>query len=81
MINIYDICIPTLIFAGYIQFSPQIGNVWIRNGSFRPINLLKFMICPFTKKFIWNPKMWDMNWPIYILSWNVSRFLGRAYHH
>ena len=54
-------------FACYVQFSPNIGNVWIRpDGSGNKklfINgLLSLMYEPFRLKKLWHPKFWDLNW-------------------
>jgi hypothetical protein len=57
----------TIVFAGYLELSPKIGNVWYRMGvdGFRHIkieNLLAFMIKPLTMIELWYPWNWDINY-------------------
>ena len=52
----------TFLYAIYIQFSKNMGNIWLRfdsNGNirFRPYNLLNYMINPLYKSFMWNYKL------------------------
>jgi len=51
-----------IIYGSYVQFSPKMGNVWIRNGSFRPINLLRMMVSPLKRHYMWMPSFMDLNW-------------------
>ena len=50
----------TLGFLLYIQFSPGMGQIWIRNGNFMPMGAFKNIR-------IWMPKVWDINYPMWIL--------------
>ena len=59
--------VSVLIYGSYVQFSPQMGNVWIRNGSFRPINLFRLMVNPFSKSYLWRPSLIDLNWLVHLL--------------
>ena len=57
----------TFLYAIYIQFSKSMGNIWLRtnsngNISFRPYNLLIYMINPLYKPFMWNYKLLDINY-------------------
>jgi hypothetical protein len=59
--------VSTALFALYVQFSPKMGNIWIRkddegNDVFCPKNLLNLMVEPFFNKQFWNVKNLDMNW-------------------
>jgi len=57
----------TGLFALYVQFSPKMGNIWIRkddegNNVFAPKNLLNLIVEPFFNKNFWHPRNLDMNW-------------------
>ena len=59
--------VSTALFALYVQFSPKMGNIWIRKDDegkdvFCPKNLLNLMVEPFTNKQFWYPQNLDMNW-------------------
>jgi hypothetical protein len=59
--------VSTVLFALYVQFSPKMGNIWIRKNDegedvFVPKNLLNLMVEPFTNKQFWHPRNLDMNW-------------------
>ena len=64
---IYTVVSPTILFLLYIQFSPKMGNVWYRDGHFTPQGALNLMIYPFQNILMWNPKVWDINYPIWII--------------
>ena len=57
----------TLGFLLYIQFSPGMGQIWIRNGNFMPMGAFNLMIYPFKNIRIWMPNVWDINYPMWIL--------------
>ena len=57
----------TLFFLSYIQFSPKMGNIWWRNGYFRPLGAVKLMIYPFKNYKMWLFELWDINYFIWIL--------------
>lgn len=59
-----------ILWILYIQFSPKIGNVWIRPNSkgkksFAPKGILSLLTKPFTDKTFWYPTNWDLN--IYVI--------------
>jgi len=56
----------TLGFLLYIQLSPGMGQIWIRNGNFMPMGAFNLMIYPFKNIRIWMPKVWDINYPMWI---------------
>ena len=65
--------ISTGLFALYVQFSPKMGNIWIRKDDegkdvFVPKNLLNLMVEPFFNKQFWNAKNLDMNWVFLTMS-------------
>jgi hypothetical protein len=69
----------TLGFLIYIQFSPDMGNIWIRSGYFIPMGAINLIIYPFKEKYMWLiPEMWMINYwmwmipcVIYIFIWNI----------
>lgn len=76
MIDIVDLTfcigIPTILFALYVQFSPNSGNIWIRPNDkgeqiYVPYNLFRLIFYPFKEKSFWHPQMWDFNYFIYII--------------
>ena len=57
----------SMLFLLYIQFSPDMGNIWIRCGKFAPINALNMIIHPLYNIYMWNvPQMWIINYWIWI---------------
>ena len=57
----------TFIFLLYIQFSPKMGNIWYRNGYFVPRGAVNLMVYPLREIKMWNPKLWDINYFIWII--------------
>ena len=57
----------TFIFLLYIQFSPKMGNIWYRNGYFVPRGAVNLMVYPLREAKMWNPKLWDINYFIWII--------------
>jgi hypothetical protein len=56
----------------YQQFSPRIGNIWLRPNSlgtisFNPSGVLLVIFMPFKHLFVWNPLYWDLNWVIWVI--------------
>lgn len=54
------------IWLLYIQFSPRIGNIWIRPNSkgkksLQAKGVLNLLGKPFTDKTYWYPHNWDLN--------------------
>jgi hypothetical protein len=65
--------VSTTLFALYVQFSPKIGNIWIRKNDeaedvFVPKNLFKLMGRPLHDTDFWKPENLDMNWVFLTLS-------------
>ena len=52
----------TIFFTLYVQFSPNMGNVWIRGGKFVPMNLINLMLHPFKIGDFWSLYTIDVNW-------------------
>ena len=58
----------TTLFLLYIQFSPKMGNIWYRNGHFVPMGALRVAIYPFKNYRMWNPEIWDINYPVWLIA-------------
>ena len=61
-----------LMFAIYTQFSPKIGNIWLRKDAnlitrFAPQNLFKLIVFPLRSLQPWKPYLWDINYFMYVL--------------
>ena len=57
----------TILFLFYIQYSPKMGNIWYRNGYFVPRGAINLMIYPLKEIKMWNPKLWDINYFMWII--------------
>jgi len=58
----------TIFYLLYIQFSPTMGNIWIRNGHFAPYNALRLILYPLIDYKMWvYPSMWGINYFIWII--------------
>lgn len=58
----------TILFLIYIQFSPDMGNIWIRSGRFMPIGAINLIFYPFKEKYMWLlPEMWIINYWIWMI--------------
>jgi hypothetical protein len=58
------ICI--LSFSLYVQLSPTMGNIWIRNSGtdewyFTFAGLLSLILYPLKEIYMWYPSMWTIN--------------------
>ena len=62
----------TLGFLAYAQFAPTMGNVWYRCGHFSPGSAVNLMLHPFTEPMLWHPKMWIINYPIWLTAAALS---------
>ena len=73
---IKSIGIGSILYSGYVQFNPNIGNIWIRpddngNKMFTPINLFRLMREPVNNPYFWQYKNLDLN----VLFWYGSTYL------
>ena len=62
--------ISTLLYAGYLELSPKMKNVWLRTNAedgktFSPQGLFNMMKKPFTDKVMWYPQMLDLNYVVF----------------
>ena len=69
MISVYVVAASIIIELLYQQFSPHIGNMWIRPGPsgakvLVPSGMLTIILMPFQYLFVWYPTKWDLNWII-----------------
>ena len=72
------------LWALYLQFSPKIGNIWIRDDSegnriFVPVNILNMIYHSISRITFWYPSNWDLNVFIWIFSGNGLFFLYKYY--
>ena len=66
-----SIGISSLLYAGYVQFNPKLGNIWLRPDDtgkkmFVPSNLINLMKEPINNSFFWETRNLDLN----IFVWN-----------
>jgi len=55
------------LFLFYIQFSPQMGNVWWREDYFSPMGAINVILYPLKELKMWDIEMWDINYFIWII--------------
>ena len=59
--------IATAVYIVYIEYSPTMGNIWIRNGVFAPYNIIRLMIEPLYDWNYWRyASMWMINYPLWL---------------
>lgn len=81
MMNYFLVSISSFLsYSLYVQFSPSIGNIWLRPDSenkmqFQISGLLSLIYRPFYDKYFWHLKNWDLNWIIYLLGFNGTYFI------
>ena len=73
----------TVTYAFYIELSPGMGNIWYRTGidglkHIKLNNLLNIMINPLISCDLWNPRLWDTNYFIFITLWFLVKRIGVA---
>ena len=61
----------TVLYSLHVQYSKDMGNVWIRKNSdneeeFTPMALLHLMVSPFKYWQFWMPNMWLVNYPLLV---------------
>jgi len=65
----------TVIYLLYVQFSPQIGNIWWRNDYFSPMGAIKIIVYPLYEIKMWNIEFWDINYFIWLLFGVIINFI------
>ena len=76
---IFIIILLTMIYLLYIQFSPQMGNVWWRGGYFSPIGAVKIMLYPLKEIKMWYIEMWDINYFVWIFVYFIIIYITIIY--
>ena len=56
----------TILYLVYVQFSPQMGNIWWRNDYFSPLGAIKIIAYPLYEIKMWNTEFWDINYFIWL---------------
>jgi hypothetical protein len=69
---IFEIIISLILYSIYIQFSPSMGNIWIRqNHNNENIlclnNLLILIFKPLTEWYFWSINFLSINYWIYLI--------------
>ena len=65
----------TTIYLLYVQFSPQMGNIWWRNDYFSPMGAIKIIVYPLYEIKMWNMEFWDINYFIWLLFGVIINFI------
>jgi hypothetical protein len=65
----------TVIYLLYVQFSPQMGNIWWRNDYFSPMGAIKIIVYPLYEIKMWNMEFWDVNYFIWLLFGVIINFI------
>ena len=67
----------TIGYILYIEFSPSMGNIWLRSGHFIPSNIIRLMIQPLYDKNMWiYTSMWPINYLIWLGFTAVIKYLN-----
>ncbi len=73
----------TLTTIGYIlfiEFSPSMGNIWIRSGHFVPSNIVRLMLQPFHDINMWiYTSMWPINYIVWLGFATIFKYLDLSY--
>jgi hypothetical protein len=64
---LFFIFLTTILYLLYIQFSPQMGNIWWREDHFTPMGAIYVMLYPLKEIKMWSIEMWDINYFIWII--------------
>ena len=72
MMIIVHILIILIIFSLYVQYSPTMGNIWLRTNAeneqiFCPMNLVELILAPFYRSYFWSYSLLPINFCIYLL--------------
>jgi hypothetical protein len=65
----------TIVYLLYVQFSPQMGNIWWRNDYFSPMGAIKIIVYPLYEIKMWNVEFWDINYFIWLLFGVIINFI------
>lgn len=67
-------------FMLYLEWSPKLGNVWIRCNDlnelvFAPQSLMSLIKAPLQNSYFWHAKNFDINAYVWILLGNIGAIL------
>lgn len=61
-----------IIYLLYIQFSPEMGEIWYRNNKYFCFNgAWKVIIFPLSNEKMWCFEMWDINYFIWLILYTI----------
>ena len=77
-----------IIYSLYVQLSPTMGNIWMREDSsgnlvFCPLGLLHLCVAPLNtdKMYLWEPVFWPINFFVYIVAYFIVYLFVKDYNH
>jgi len=56
----------TSLYLLYVQFSPQIGNIWWRGNHFSPLGAIEIIKYPLQESRMWSIEYWDVNYFMWV---------------
>ncbi len=76
MILLCNILIIFVIFSLYVQFSPTMGNIWLRHNHennliFCPMNLVRLIFRPFIDGYFWRYEFLAINFWVYLVGYLI----------
>ena len=71
-----SILLSLIIFLIYLEFSPNLGNIWYRidstgNRKIMIKGAISVILYPFKNITLWYPNNWDLNYFIYLYFTNL----------
>ncbi len=65
-----------IIYSLYVQFSPTMGNIWLRTNAeneqeFCPMSLIELICSPFYRPYFWHYSLLPINFWVYLLVYLV----------
>ena len=72
MIILGHILIVLIVFSLYVQYSPTMGNIWLRTNSeneqvFCPMSLVELILSPLYRSYFWHYSLLPINFCVYLL--------------
>lgn len=61
-----------IIYSLYVQFSPTMGNIWLRTNAenvqeFCPMGLIELIFSPFYRSYFWHYSLLPINFLMHLL--------------